>query len=251
MRFPGGPQIVSVVLPCLNEEEAIGPLVAELTAEGFDEILVVDNGSTDATAARARAAGATVVSEPVPGYGRACARGVASVRPDCTIVCFMDGDGSDIPAFLASVVAVIAADKADFAMGSRVLGRREPGSMSVPQLVAGRIAGLLLRLAYGVRVTDMSPMRAMRLDLLRQLGMTEMTYGWNLEMQMRVAAAQLRTIELPVDHRCRRGGVSKVSGNLSAALRAAWKIAGTFLRLLHDLRPPSRHRAAVQSEGSP
>jgi glycosyltransferase involved in cell wall biosynthesis len=240
MMFPTGPQIVSVVIPCLNEEEAIGPLVAELAAEGFDEILIVDNGSTDETAARARAAGATVISEPVAGYGRACARGVKSVRPDCAIVGFLDGDGSDIPRFLTSVMALIAADKADFAMGSRILGHRERGSMTMQQIVAGHIAGLLMRMVYGVRFTDMSPMRAMRLDRLRSLGMSEMTYGWNLEMQMRVAAAGLRTVELPVDHRRRRGGVSKVSGNLSAGIQAAWKISATFLRLSRDLSPSLR-----------
>ena len=228
---------MSVVIPCLNEEDAIGPLIAELSAEGFDEILVVDNGSTDETASRARAAGARVVTEPVAGYGRACARGVASARPDCDIVCFLDGDGSDIPAFLTQVTALIVADRADFAMGSRVLGRREPGSMTLPQIVAGHVAGVLLRMVYGVRFSDMSPMRAMRLERLRGLGMSEMTYGWNLEMQMRVAAAGLRIVEIPVDHRCRQGGVSKVSGNLPAGLKAAWKIGATFLRLWRGLRP--------------
>jgi glycosyltransferase involved in cell wall biosynthesis len=242
MNFPGGSQIVSVVIPCLNEEEAISPLIAEIAAEGFDEILVVDNGSTDETAARARAAGAVVAAEPVAGYGRACARGVASVRPDCDIVCFLDGDGSDIPSFLTSVTALIAANQADFAMGSRVRGQRERGSMTVQQIVAGKVAGFLLRMVYGVRFSDMSPMRAMRLDHLRGLGMSEMTYGWNLEMQMRVAAAGLRTVEIPVDHRCRRGGVSKVSGNLSAGLQAAWKIATTFIRLSRDLRPDQLSR---------
>jgi glycosyltransferase involved in cell wall biosynthesis len=237
MMFANGPQVVSVVIPCLNEEDAIGPLIAELAAEGFDEIVVVDNGSTDHTAARARGAGAKVVSEPLAGYGRACAKGVASVRLDCDIVCFLDGDGSDIPRFLSAVTALIATQKADFAMGSRVRGKRERGSMTAQQIVAGHIAGVLLRLVYGVRFTDMSPMRAMRLERLRELGMSEMTYGWNLEMQMRVAAAGLRSLEIPVDHRCRQGGVSKVSGNLSAGMQAAWKISTTFIRLWRGLRP--------------
>jgi glycosyltransferase involved in cell wall biosynthesis len=244
MNFPTGPQIVSVVIPCLNEEEAIGPLIVEIAAEGFDEILIVDNGSTDATAERARAAGARVVHEPIAGYGRACARGVASVRPDCDIVCFLDGDGSDIPRFLTSVTALIASDQADYAMGSRTRGQRERGSMTVQQIVAGHVAGLLLALVYGARCTDMSPLRAMRLDRFRGLGMAEMTYGWNLEMQMRVAASGLRAVEIPVDHRCRRGGVSKVSGNLSAGFQAAWKIATTFIRLWRDLRPAPRSRLA-------
>ena len=222
MKFSNSYVTVSVVIHCLNEEDAIGPLIAELVAEGFDEILVVDNGSTDETASRARAAGATVVDEPTAGYGRACARGVASVRVDCDIICFLDGDGSDIPRFLKTVTALIATNEADFAMGSRVLGRREPGSMTAPQIVAGYIAGALLRLVYGARFTDMSPMRAMRAMRLRGLEMSEMTYGWNLEMQMRVAAAGLRIIEIPVDHRCRRRrrlqgfgeSISRVSGRL-------------------------------------
>jgi len=237
LRVSTGDVTVSVVIPCLNEEDAIGPLVTELAAEGFDEILVVDNGSTDETALRARAAGATVVAEPAAGYGRACARGLASVRADCDIICFLDGDGSDIPRFLTKVTALIAANEVDFAMGSRVLGKRERGSMTAQQVVAGYIAGALLRAVYGSRFTDMSPMRAMRLERLRNLGMTEMTYGWNLEMQMRVAAAGLRIIEIPVDHRCRQGGVSKVSGNFSAGLQAAWKITTTFFRLWRTLRP--------------
>lgn len=229
--------VVSVVIPCLNEEEPIAGVVTEVLAQGADEVIVVDNGSTDATAARAQAAGARVVSEPRRGYGRACAAGLAAVRPDAGIVCFLDGDGSDVPAHLSEVVGPVARGEADFVMGSRLRGKREPGSMTPQQLVAGHLAGLLIRIVYRVRFTDMSPFRAMRLAQLRGLGMAEQTYGWNLEMQMRVAAAGLRVLEIPVDHRCRRGGVSKVSGNLTAGLGAAYKIAATFLRLALTLRP--------------
>jgi glycosyltransferase involved in cell wall biosynthesis len=236
MRFGDSNAIVSVVIPCLNEQEPIAGVVAEVLAQGVDEVIVADNGSTDATAAQARAAGARVVSEPRRGYGRACAAGFAAVRPDADIVCFLDGDGSDVPAFLADVVGPVAEGAADFVMGSRLRGRREAGSMTPQQLVAGRLAGLLMRIVYGVRFTDMSPFRAMRVAQLRALGMSEATYGWNLEMQMRVAAARLRILEIPVDHRCRRGGVSKVSGNLAGGLAAAWKIAVTFLRLMTTLR---------------
>ena len=236
MRLPGRTAIVSVVIPCLNEEEPIADVVREVFAQGVDEVVVVDNGSTDATAARAHEAGARILSEPRRGYGRACAAGLAAARPDAEIVCFLDGDGSDVPTFLAAVVTPIADGCADFVMGSRLRGRREAGSMTPQQLVAGRLAGLLMRLVYGVRFTDMSPFRAMRLAQLRGLGMSEATYGWNLEMQMRAAASGLRILEIPVDHRCRRGGVSKVSGNLAAGLNAAWKIATTFLRLTVTLR---------------
>lgn len=240
MRLPGAQAIVSVVVPCLNEEEPIAGVVAELLAEQVDEVIVVDNGSTDATAANARAAGARVIAEPRRGYGRACAAGVSGVRRDADIVCFIDGDGSDVPRFLPEVIGPVAHGEADFVMGSRLRGKREPGSMTPQQRVAGRLAGILLRLVYGVAFTDMSPFRAMRVADLRRLGMGETTYGWNLEMQMRVAAAGLRIREVPVDHRCRRGGVSKVSANFSAGLRAAWKIATTFLRLATMLRrtPP-------------
>lgn len=237
MKFVTGDQNVCMVIPCRNEEQAIGPLIAEIKAQGVDEIVVVDNGSTDRTAARAVEAGANVVSEPVAGYGRGCAKGVANVGPDCDIVCFLDGDGSDMPGFIPVIAGAVASGQADFSIGSRVRGEREPGSMSPQQLVAARIAGWLLYRAYGIRFTDMSPFRAIPIETLRALGMREQTYGWNLEMQMRVAASGLRSVEIPVDHRCRNGGVSKVSRNLAAGVKAGWTIATTFLRLWRQLRP--------------
>jgi glycosyltransferase involved in cell wall biosynthesis len=236
---------IAVVIPCLNEETPIAGVVREVMAQGVDEVIVVDNGSTDATAQRASDAGATVVAEPARGYGRACAAGLRAVRAD--IVCFLDGDGSDVPAFIAEVVGPIARGEADFTMGSRLRGRREKSSMTPQQIVAGALAGVLMRLVYGVRFTDMSPFRAMRTDTLRQLGMRETTYGWNLEMQMRVAAAGLRIREIAVDHRCRRGGESKVSGNLAAGLNAAWKIATTFVHLALTLRDHKRHPFGTRS----
>lgn len=240
MMGPNPLRSVTVVIPCLDEEEAIAEVVREVLAEGVSEVIVVDNGSRDGTAERAAAAGARVVMEPVRGYGRACAAGLAAVGADSDVVCFLDGDGSDVPAFLLSVVAPVVDGAADFVMGSRLRGQRERGSMTPQQLVAGRLAGVLLHLTYGVRFTDMSPLRAMRMDRLLALGMSEQTYGWNLEMQMRAAGAGLRCLEVPVDHRCRRGGQSKVSGNLVAGLSAAWKISTTFLRL-------ARHRRAGRS----
>lgn len=227
---------VAVIIPCLNEEEAIGAVVHDVLAQGVGAVIVVDNGSTDQTARNARAAGARVVAEPRRGYGRACAAGVAAAPASTPVLCFLDGDGSDVPAFLGEVAGPVLSGAADFVMGSRLRGHREAGSLTPQQVVAGRLAGLLLQAAYGVRFTDMSPLRAIRADRLATLGMGEETYGWNLEMQMRAAAFGLVCQEVPVDHRCRRGGVSKVSGNLVAGLSAAWRITLTFLRLASTLR---------------
>ena len=227
---------VTVIIPCLNEEEPIADVVREVLAQQVGEVIVVDNGSTDRTAKVAAAAGAHVVSQPVAGYGRACAAGVAAARAQAEVLCFLDGDGSDVPAFIPHIIGPIADGSADFVMGSRLRGRREPGSLTPQQVLAGRLAGGLLRATYGVRFSDMSPLRALRADRLAALGMQEQTYGWNLEMQMRAAAGGLRCLEIPVDHRVRRGGVSKVSGNLAAGLSASWKISTTFLRLALALR---------------
>jgi glycosyltransferase involved in cell wall biosynthesis len=234
---------VAVIIPCLNEEVPIAAVVREVLDQGIADVIVVDNGSTDRTAAVAAAAGARVVSQPIRGYGRACAAGVAAVQPGTDIVCFLDGDGSDVPACIAAVVTPVAMGTADFVLGSRLLGRRERGSMSPQQLVAAWLSGVLLRLTYGVKFTDMSPLRAVRVVDLERLGMTDQTYGWNLEMQMRAAASGLRCLEVAVDHRCRRGGESKVSGNLRAGLTAAWKISATFLRLARSLRANSLRAA--------
>lgn len=236
MRLRSGETFVSVVIPCLNEEEPIGSVVREVLAQGVDEVVVADNGSTDRTAEAAATAGARVVAEPRRGYGRACATGLAALDRRSEIVCYLDGDGSDVPSFMPDVVGPVAEGRADFVMGSRLRGNREPGSMTPQQIVAGRLAGALLRAAYGVRFTDMSPFRAMRVDRLRALGMREETYGWNLEMQMRAAASGLRILELPVDHRRRRGGQSKVSGNIIGGFKAGWKILTTFVRLALSLR---------------
>lgn len=232
MRLAGSTHRVAAIIPCLDEEAAIAGVVRAVLAQGVDEVIVVDNGSADRTAENAAAAGARVVREPQRGYGRACAAGMHAVCPATEIVCFLDGDGSDVADHLPALVEPVASGSADFVMGSRLRGRREPGSMTPQQIIAGWLAGRLLRLAYGVRFTDMSPMRALRIEHLRMLGMREPTYGWNLEMQMRAAAAGLRILEIPVDHRRRRGGVSKVSGNWLAGLHAGWKITSTFLRLV-------------------
>ena len=223
---------VSVVIPALNEEEPIADVVRSVLAtDAVQEVVVVDNGSTDHTAERAREAGAKVVNEPNRGYGRACAAGVRSVSPQCEIIVFLDGDGSDCPEFIPQMIEPIIAGTHDFVIGSRARGKREPGSMNFQQLFAGRLAGTLVFLLYGVRYTDMCPFRAIRPQVLARLGMREQTYGWNLEMQMRAAKQRLRILEIPVDHRCRTGGVSKVSGTLRGTVVAGIRIFATFLRV--------------------
>ena len=222
---------ISVVIPALNEEEPIAGVVREVIATGIPrEVVVVDNGSTDQTGERARNAGARVVSVP-SGYGRACAAGVAATSDECDVLVFLDGDGSDVPRFIPVLVGPIINGTHDFVIGSRTRGTREPGSMNAQQIFAGYLAGFLTRILYGVRYTDMCPFRAIRRDSLRQLAMREETYGWNLEMQMKAARAGLRILEVPVDHRCRRGGVSKVSGTLRGTFVASFRILATFLKI--------------------
>jgi glycosyltransferase involved in cell wall biosynthesis len=223
---------VSVIVPALDEAEPIAGVVREVAGTKIPvEIIVVDNGSTDRTAERARAGGARVVSEPVPGYGRACIAGIRALSPECDIVVFLDGDGSDCPEFMKHLVDPIVAGTHDFVIGSRTRGEREPGSMNFQQILAGRIAGLVLRLLYGVRYTDMCPFRAIRRDALEKLGMREQTYGWNLEMQMKAARVGLRILEIPVNHRRRAGGESKVSGTLRGTFVAGVRIMATLIRI--------------------
>jgi glycosyltransferase involved in cell wall biosynthesis len=223
---------VSVIIPALNEEEPIADVVRACLTTGLpNEVIVVDNGSRDRTAERACAAGARVVSEPTPGYGRACVAGVRALSQETSVVVFLDGDGSDCPEFMDQLVRPIVEDRFDFVIGSRTRGQRERGSLNLQQILSGRAAGLLLRLLYGARYTDMSPFRAIRRDVLDRLGMKEKTYGWNLEMQMRVAHAGLRILEVPVEHRRRKGGESKVSGTLRGTFVAGFRIMATFVRV--------------------
>ena len=227
---------VCVIIPALNEEEAIADVVGNVPREIAGEIIVVDNGSDDRTAERAREAGARVIAEPRRGYGRACAAGVRALGPDCEIVVFLDGDGSDCPELMDRLVQPIIDGRYEFVIGSRTRGERESGSLNFQQVFAGRVAGLLIRSLYGVRYTDMCPFRAIRRDALAGLCMREETYGWNLEMQMRAARGGLRVLEVPVNHRRRAGGKSKVSGTLRGTLLAGTRILATFARVALERR---------------
>jgi len=227
--MPGASR-VALVIPVIDEGATIAGVVRAAPRDVIDEIIVVDGGSRDDTVARARAAGAGVLVEPGAGYGAACLAG-ARAAADCDVIAFIDGDGSDDPLDLVRVVAPILSGDRDFVIGSRTRGQREPGSMGAHQLLAGRLAGLAMRALFGVRYTDMGPLRAIRRDALEKLGMREMTYGWNLEMQMRAARAKLRILELSVAHRRRAGGAPKVAGSLRGTLLATWNLATTFIRV--------------------
>jgi len=220
---------VTVIIPTLNEEASIGAVVSALPRGVVDRVIVADGGSGDQTAERARWAGATVISTG-RGFGRACLLG-AQAASGSDIVVFMDGDGADDPEFIAALVAPIRSGEYDFVIGSRARGQYQPGSISVHQLAAGFIAGWLTWLLYGLRYTDMCTFRAIRRETLLKLGMRELSYGWNLEMQMRVARNGLRVLELPVPYRCRIGGESKVAGSLKGTLVAGYRIVVTFARV--------------------
>jgi glycosyltransferase involved in cell wall biosynthesis len=220
---------VAVIIPTYNEAAAIGGVVAAIPRDIVGRIIVADGGSSDGTADIARRAGAEIL-DAGSGYGRACLMG-AQAADDADIIVFMDGDGADDPAFIKDMVAALRSGNYDFVIGSRARGQCEPGSMGSHQLLIGLVAGALIKLFYGVRYTDMCAYRAIRRDTLLQLGMRERTYGWNLEMQMRVARAGLRVLELPVVYRRRAGGESKVAGNLRGTIRAGSRIIATFARV--------------------
>jgi glycosyltransferase involved in cell wall biosynthesis len=238
---------IVVVIPTLNEEQSIGDVVARIPRQLVNRIIVADGGSRDATAALARNAGADII-DAGRGYGRACLAATLAAE-DADIVVFMDGDGADDPQAIARLVAPVRSGQFDFVIGSRARGKREPGSIAWHQLAAGLLAGWGMRLLYGVRYTDMCAFRAIRRDALLALGMRELTYGWNIEMQMRAAKAGLRILEIPVDYHCRSGGDSKVAGSLSGSIRAGGRIIATFMRVASEARR-LRHTGNLEREPS-
>ena len=228
---------IAAIIPVLDEEGAIGPVLAAMPRGWVDQVIIVDGGSRDRTIAEARAAGATVLVERERGYGRACAKGAAAaIEEGAEILVFLDGDGGDRPEAIPSLVQPILQGEQDFVIGSRTRGVREKGSMGAHQALAGRAIGLAIGLVYGVRFTDMCAFRAIRADALRRLGMREMTYGWNLEMQMRAARTGLRILELPVPHGRRLAGKSKVAGTFRGTVKAGFRILATFARIIREPR---------------
>ena len=231
---------VSVIIPVLNEARSIGDVVASMPwggGEGFTlaECIVVDNGSTDGSAEIAAAAGARVVQSP-RGYGAAMHAGSQAALATSDILVYMDGDGQDAVEEMARLVAPIANDEADFVISTRVRRKREAGSMQFSQVMAGFVVGWLTRIFYKFRYTDMAAFRAIRRSSLEQMNMGEMTYGWNLEMQLKAIRLGLRVQEIPVAYRRRSGGVSKVSGDVRASWETVKRIFIVFRRVRRRFR---------------
>ena len=228
------PPRISVIIPAHNEARAIGLVLAEIPARLVQEVIVVDNNSTDDTGAVARAAGATVLREPRPGYGHACLAGMAhALGPDepapPDIGVFLDGDHSDYPEEMPALLAPLLAGAADLVIGSRALGVRERGALLPQQRFGNWLASRLLRLRYGGQVTDLGPFRAILAPALLGLDMQDKTYGWTVEMQVKAARQGLRTVEVPVRYR-KRIGTSKVSGTVKSTLGAGYKILWTIFK---------------------
>jgi glycosyltransferase involved in cell wall biosynthesis len=225
------PPTICAVIPALNEAPAIARVVTALltqTGVQLPRVIVVDNGSTDGTGQLAAAAGALVVREERRGYGRACLAGVLAAD-EADIIVLLDGDAADDPADLPALLAPLLAGRAELVVGSRTLGSRAPGSMTAQQVWGNRLAAWLARQLYGMTVTDLGPLRAIRRADLLALEMRELTYGWSVEMLVKAARAGYRYAEIPARYE-RRVGVSKVGGTLRGSLRAGWCILGTTLR---------------------
>jgi glycosyltransferase involved in cell wall biosynthesis len=221
---------ISVIIPAFNEESSIGLVLDDLPKTNLLEIIVVNNGSTDRTVEVAQAHGARVVDEPRRGYGQACLTGMANLgRPD--IVVFVDGDYSDYPEELTSLVEPIEKGEADFVLGSRMILEQSRKALLPQARYGNRLAVFLIRLFFGHQFTDLGPFRALRYDSLMQLGMQDRNFGWTVEMQIKAVRKGLRIRELPVRYR-ERVGVSKITGTVSGTFKAGTKIIYTIFRYL-------------------
>jgi glycosyltransferase involved in cell wall biosynthesis len=222
---------IKVIIPAFNEEASIGKVIADIP-DFVEEVIVANNGSQDQTAEVAKAAGATVIDQPIPGYGNACLKGIEYVQAQSThpdIIVFLDGDYSDYPEQLSEVIAPIVNDRMDMVIGSRALGDRAAGSMTFPQVFGNWLATTLMRLIYGAKFTDLGPFRAITWDALMAIEMQDKTYGWTVEMQVKAAKHKLRFTEVPVDYK-KRIGKSKVSGTVKGTIMAGYKILWTIFK---------------------
>jgi len=221
---------ISVIIPAFNEEKSIPLVIKDISKEWIDEVIVVSNNSTDNTDEVARAAGATVLRENRKGYGWACLLGIEhAVKQKSDIIVFLDGDYSDYPEQIPEVLAPILNDDIDMVIGSRALGKKEKGSMTVPQIFGNWLATNLMRLFYGVKYTDLGPFRAIKVEKLLELNMSDKTYGWTIEMQIKAAKNKLTYREVPVNYK-NRIGKSKVSGTVKGTVMAGVKILGAVFK---------------------
>jgi glycosyltransferase involved in cell wall biosynthesis len=227
---------INVIIPAYNEEKSIAKVVKAIPKALVQDVIVVNNNSSDATATVAANAGATVLHEPTPGYGNACLKGIAyaAAKPQEStpeIIVFLDGDFSDYPEELPNLIQPILDNKADMVIGSRALGKRESGAMMPQQIFGNWLATTLLKLLYGAKFTDLGPFRAIKLQTLLDLQMQDKNYGWTVEMQAKAAKNKIRYTEVPVNYRCRIG-VSKVSGTVKGSIMAGYKIIFTIFKYL-------------------
>jgi len=227
---------IAVIIPAFNEENSIGKVIAEIPKGIAEEIIVVDNNSSDSTEQAARIAGATVIYQPAQGYGNACLKGISyieakplNLRPD--IVVFLDADYSDYPEEMTQLVQPIMNSSYDLVIGSRAMGVRQKGAMLPQQRFGNWLATRLIRLFYGTKFTDLGPFRAIRFDKLLQLGMRDKTYGWTVEMQIKAVKRKLAITEIPVRYR-KRMGSSKITGTVKGTLGAGYKIITTIMKYL-------------------
>ncbi|MCH7923424.1 MAG: glycosyltransferase [Nitrospinae bacterium] len=220
---------VTAIIPALNEEEAIGPVVEGLMQAGLSDVVVVDNGSDDETAGRARQAGARVVGEPRRGYGAACWAGLQAAQ-EADVVLFLDGDGSDDPAEVYRLLEPLHNGTADLVLGARIAHGSEPGALTPQARLGNWVVTRLIRALYGLQLTDIPSLRAIARKDLERLSMAERTYGWPVEMVVKAAKHGYRIQEVPIRYRRRRGGTSKVAGTVRGTILAAWYMLTTTLR---------------------
>ncbi len=222
---------IAIIIPALNEEEAIQKLLTEIPPASAQWIIVVDNGSTDRTAQVAEEAGATVASEPIAGYGRACWKGFQTARAlGAEFLIFMDGDGSDDPLDIPQMLTPIVKGQADFTIGSRISRRSEKGAIPPQARLGNWLVSHLIRLFYGAQIHDIGSFRAIRCEKLAALNMHEMTFGWPVEMLVKAARAHYSILEIPIHYRRRSHGQSKVAGTVVGSIRAAYFMLSTTLR---------------------
>ncbi|MEM6831666.1 MAG: glycosyltransferase family 2 protein [Bacteroidota bacterium] len=223
-----------MIIPAFNEQNAVGLVIDEIPKELVSEIIVVDNGSTDNTFEQAQSRGATTLKESNRGYGNACLKGmehIANAKTQPDVVVFLDGDHSDYPEQMKDLLEPIQSNQADLVIGSRALGRKEKGSMTPQQVFGNWLATSLIKRFYKIRYTDLGPFRAIDYQSLLRIGMKDKTYGWTVEMQLKAAKLNLRTLDVPVDYR-QRIGVSKVSGTIRGTIGAGYKILYTIFKYL-------------------